>query len=142
MARVKLTDLDPHYEGCSDEIEVPDEIVEVYQQLHRKEKSLERKRQRHHALYTVSSKALSNCFACSASDDLETLLMNEVTRKEILLAIDTLPLVQQRRLKAVFFDGLSCAEVARREKVSRAAVTKTMKKALRKIHTKNFSKRG
>lgn len=142
LARVKLTDLDPNYDVNFDEIEIPDEVVAVYQQHRRAERNLERKRQRHHAVLTISSKTLLNSLACSISDDLEESLMDEALRKQILLAVKSLPSVQQRRLKAVFFDGLSCAEVARREKVSRAAVTKTIKKALKNIFLSFFPKRG
>lgn len=141
LARVKLTDLDPHYDGASDEIEVPDEIVEAYQQLRRKEKSLERKKQRHHALYTTSTSMMTNSITYSESS-CEDLLLDEASREELLLALKSLSPIQARRVFAVYFLGMSRADVAKMEKVSRAAVTICLRGALKKIFLQKFSKQA
>ena len=139
---MKLSDLDPNYQGTQDEIEIPDEIVETLHDFRRSEASQGRTRRRYKASRTLPINLIANSAHYASRPDCEEKLTALYAHEELLLAIQSLSTTQARRIHAVFFQGMSCAEVAKMDQVSRAAVTKTIKKALKKLFLKKFSKRG
>ena len=142
MARVKLTDLDPQYQGECEEIEVSDEIAETLHTLRRQEESLSRKKRRHKAQYTISASGIANSLRYATAASCEDQLVADHTRKELLLALNELSPNQARRIYAVYFLGISRSDLARMENVSRAAVTICIRGGLKKIFLKKFSKQA
>ena len=112
---------------------MPDYVLEAIREMERREASRVRKLKRHHALYTESLDALGEVAADPHSRSAEELLETEEGRSEVLRALRQISRVQARRIYAVFFLGISKADVARAEKVSRAAVTININLGLKKI---------
>ena len=128
MVTINLRTYYPHYE--SDEfVEVTDEIFAELRQWARDESNYLRKRRRHGAQYSLDYGDEIERSVANARDSPCEIYERKVLRQALRRALFSLP----DRIYRHCICGLSKAKIARTEKVSSAAVRKSVERGLREM---------
>ena len=132
MVTINLRTYYPHYE--SDEfVEVTDEIFAELRQWERDESNYLRKRRRHGAQYSLDYGDEIERSMANARDSPGEIYERKVLRQALRRALFSLPDKQVIRIYRHCICGLSKAKIARTEKVSSAAVRKSVERGLREM---------
>ena len=119
------------------EVAVTDEVYEAYASMDRRERDLE---ERDNADKPLSVDALleegySEAALCDEEDP-EDIIANKLLVKKLHAVLATLDAADQEMIQAVFFDGLSMREYARRLGVYHRTVTYRMERLLKLLRKK------
>ena len=137
MTQINLRDLFPEYTlDCF--VEVPNENVEAFKNYitrevadvfviqQRRENAYERRLYRNNAQYSLDyGNEIENEAADTMADPLEVLL-DKLDMQQLCIAMASLPKKQSERIHANYILGLSMREIARREGVSKTAVSESI----------------
>ncbi len=118
-------------DGKAQEITVTNEVYAAIQDLDRKERLNERKETRH---CQSLEQSLDNGFdVADPTVDTMKLIERKAKYKALYKALNTLPSKQRQLIYLVFFKGVSQKEIARKENVSKAAITIRLQRILKKL---------
>ena len=130
MTEINLREQYPEIYKTDCIITVPDEVAELMREYDRKEAAYRRRTYYHHAQYSLDRGDGIEYEAVFLSVSPEEIYERKVTMAQLHAAIATLPDKQAKRLNAYYFMGMSKAEIARAEGVSRSQVTRSIELAL------------
>ena len=130
MTEINLREQYPEIYKTDTIITVPDEVAELMREYDRKEAAYRRRTYYHHAQYSLDRGDGIEYEAVFLSVSPEEIYERKVTMAQLHAAIATLPDKQAKRLNAYYFMGMSKAEIARAEGVSRSQVTRSIELAL------------
>lgn len=130
--KINLREYYPFY-NTDHIVEVPEEIVHLFNMLARKEHAEHERRRRHKAFYSLDS-----CGGFEGNVVLVVLSPEEIYERkldiqELYAAICSLPEKQARRIYAHFFLRMSKAAIARAEGVNRKTVCESIDGGLKNI---------
>ncbi len=120
-------------------VEITEEEYTVFKDSKRKENALERQMYRYHGQYSLDADDGTENEILKNSLTLCDLYELKTTNEQIHKVIDLLPEKQARRIRAYFFDGMSQADIANAEGVSKAAVSTSISESF-KFLEKNLKK--
>lgn len=132
MTKINLRDHYPYY--LSDlYIEVSDDIAKQLKQFGKKDHADYERRRIYKAYFSldVGIGIESNAVLLVLSP--EEIYEQKLNKMELYVAINSLPEKQAKRIYAHFYLGMSKAEIARTEGVSRSQVTRSIDRALKNI---------
>ena len=130
MTEINLREQYPEIYKTDTIITVPDEVAALMREYDRKEAAYRRRTYYHHAQYSLDRGDGIEYEAVFLSVSPEEIYERKVTMEQLHAAIATLPDKQAKRLNAYYFMGMSKAEIARAEGVSRSQVTRSIDLAL------------
>ncbi len=130
MTEINLREHYPEIYKTDTIITVPDEVAALMREYDRKEAAYRRRTYYHHAQYSLDRGDGIEYEAVFLSVSPEEIYERKVTMEQLHAAIATLPDKQAKRLNAYYFMGMSKAEIARAEGVSRSQVTRSIELAL------------
>ena len=124
-----------YYESVTGKIEldVPEKWGKIKVDLDRQEYNVNHKETRRHCsleAYNLDGNLLPS------ETNIEVEVLKNEERQELMDAIEKLTPDQRNLIKAVFFDGVSISEYAKKKGVSQPAITQRKETALKKL--KNF----
>ena len=124
-----------YYESVTGKIEldVPEKWGKIKVDLDRQEYNVNHKETRRHCsleAYNLDGNLLPS------ETNIEVEVLKNEERQELMDAIEKLTPDQRDLIKAVFFDGVSISEYAKKKGVSQPAITQRKETALKKL--KNF----
>lgn len=138
MKRINLRDYYPFYQSDFF-VEVPDEVAELFRQFNQKEHADFERRRVHKAYYSLDTDdGMEKDFILLVLSPQE-IYERKISKQELYASINNLPEKQAKRIYAHFFLGMSKAEIARIEGVSKSAVTHSIEQALKSMG--NFLKK-
>lgn len=132
MATINLKEYYPFYD-CDLFIEIDDDLAQQLKQWERDEQTLQRKRLRHRAYFSLDvGNGIENdiTFISCTPDELYE---RKITREQLHQAIAALPDKQGKRIYARFFLGMSYACIAKAEGVRMDSVKESVARGLRRI---------
>lgn len=138
MKKINLRDCYPFYHSDFF-IEVPDIIVELFEQFSRREHADFERRRVHKAYYSLNTNDGIERDIVLLVLSPEEIYERKMSNQELYAAIHYLPEKQAKRIYAHFFLDMSKAEIARIEGVSKSAVTNSIEQGLKSIE-KYFKK--
>ncbi len=118
-------------DGKAQEIMVTDEVYAAIQDLDRKERLNERKETRH--CQSLEQSLDNGWDIADLTVDTIKLIERKAKYKALYKALNTLPSKQRQLIYLVFFKGVSQKEIARKENVSKAAITIRIQRILKKL---------
>ena len=116
-------------DGKAQEIMVTDEVYAAIQDLDRKERLNERKETRH--CQSLEQSLDNGWDIADLTVDTIKLIERKAKYKALYKALNTLPSKQRQLIYLVFFKGVSQKEIARKENVSKAAITIRIQRILK-----------
>lgn len=130
-----------YYDHIEDDMimEVTEEEYKVYKDFERKENAHERQMYRYNGQYSLDAGDGTENETLKNSLTLCDLYELKTTNEQIHKVIDLLPEKQARRIRAYFFDGMSQADIADVEGVSKAAISTSISESF-KFLEKNLKK--
>ncbi|NWK11957.1 sigma-70 family RNA polymerase sigma factor [Clostridium cadaveris] len=132
---MKLINLKKYYPYYSKDVfvEVPDEIVDVFESFIKSEISYERKKYRYKANYSLDcNDGIENSSLLKPLSPAEIYEL-KFTSEQLCAAIASLPNKQAKRIYAHYFIGMSMSEIARAEGVNKSQISRSIKKALSRM---------
>jgi len=132
MKIINLKDYYPFYQSDF-LVEVPDEMAELFKQFIRKEHADFERRRVHKAYYSLDAGDNIEKDVVLLVLSPEEIYERKLSKKELYAAINRLPEKQAKRIYAHFFLGMSKAEIARIEGVSKTAVAHSIEQGLKSI---------
>ena len=131
MKRINLKELYPDFYASDCFVDVPDEVAAVFSSFERMEKAYKQRTYYHKAYYTLdcSDGIEQNVVFRSLSP--EEIYERKMTRKQLHAAISSLLDKQAKRIYAHYILGISIAEIAKAEGVSRVAVNESIIRGMR-----------
>ena len=119
------------------EVTVSDEVYEAYASMDRRERYLEEREGNEKPLSfeTLLEQGYSENALCS-TENLEDIVSNKLLFKKLMTVLENLDMVDQEMIRAVFFDGLSMREYAKRIGVYPRAVVYRMERLLKTLRNK------
>lgn len=132
MAWIQLRD----YYPCNQKdqrVEVSDEVAAELSQWERDERTHERKQRRYRACYSLDENDGMEEHVLFVSVSPDKYYERKVTRQQLYATLAMLPQEQSRRIYAYCVDGLSKAEIARKEGVSKVSVNDSIVRGLSRI---------
>lgn len=131
----------PHLDAAYAEAVVPCKVAIVFQQYRRAERALEKRRSRNGDTVSLDAEPGIESYIIHQSPSPEEELERRIRSRELYAALRALPRKQADRIYAHYILGMSIAEIARAEQVSKPAVLKSI--ALGKVELKRIlSKRS
>lgn len=127
--RVNLKEFYPFYEHDT-YTEAPDEVVEQLHIWARKENAQRRKCFRHHAYFSLDRNDRINRNMPFVSQTPEEIYEDKIEQRQLHYAMSCLPEKEAMRIYTYFFSQVSMAEIAKKEGISKAAVTISIKRGL------------
>ncbi len=140
MVTINLRDYYPFYHADA-YMEVPDELAATMDKWGREEKAYARKRRWHHAHYSLDFAEDIERYILFVSDSPDVHFEKIVQCEQLHAALADLPDKQAKRIYTHYFLGLSKAEIARSEGVSKAAICASIAHGLRSLEN-IFAKRA
>jgi len=148
MIKINLRDYYPCYE--SDQyVDIPDEVADLIDNFERREANYIRRLFRYKAQYSLNQgdgieKSITALLSNTPSKDVEDEYEDNLTRKQLYMAIDSLPERQAKRIYAHFFLGMSKTDIARAEGVNEGNIRKAINRGLENIkkYFENLQKEG
>lgn len=139
MAWIQLRD----YYPCNQKdqfVEVSDEVAAELRQWERDERTYERKRRRYRACYSLDENDGMEQRALFVSVSPDEYYERKFTRQQLCATLAMLPHKQSERIYAYCVEGLSKAEIARKEGVSKVSVNDSIVRGLNRHEKmlKNF----
>lgn len=132
MTTINLRDYYPFYtHDCF--IDVPDEVAELFKEFDRKEAAYRLRTYRHKAYYSLDRNDGIEHEALFVSPSPYELYERKISIQELHTAISNLPDKQAKRVYAHFILGMSQADIAKVEGVSKMAVCYSIEKALKSM---------
>jgi DNA-directed RNA polymerase specialized sigma subunit, sigma24 homolog len=135
MTIVNLRDYYPFYQKDMF-IEVSDEIALAMQQWKREEMAYRRKRYWHHAYFSLDCDDGIERYALVVSDTPDDLYMKKYTLDQLHSELLRLPKKQAERIYSHYILGISKADIARKEKVSKSTIGESISLGLKKLRAK------
>jgi RNA polymerase sigma-70 factor (ECF subfamily) len=132
MKIINLRDYYPFYQSDFF-VEVPDEIADLFTQFNRKEHSDYERRRVHKAYYSLDAGDNIEKDVVLLVLSPEEIYERKLSKQELYAAFHSLPEKQAKRIYAYFFLGMSKAEIARIEGVSKPAVAHSIEQGLKSI---------
>lgn len=119
------------------EVPVSDEVYEAYASMDRRERYLEEREGNEKPLSfeTLLEQGYSENALCS-TENLEDIVSNKLLSKKLMTVLENLGMPDQEMIRAVFFDGLSMREYAKRIGVYPRAVVYRMERLLKTLRNK------
>lgn len=114
-------------------VEIPDEIADLFTQFNRKEHSDYERRRVHKAYYSLDAGDNIEKDVVLLVLSPEEIYERKLSKQELYAAFHSLPEKQAKRIYAYFFLGMSKAEIARIEGVSKPAVAHSIEQGLKSI---------
>lgn len=114
------------------EVELTEQQYLLFDEFELEDKREANERERH---YEQSEQTEASLYYRSerADEYMEDDILDKIEKEELRKAIQSLPMVQQRRVVMYFFDELTYEEIAAREGCSRMPVKRSIDSALEKI---------
>ncbi len=137
MKKINLRDL-YFYINNDYEIEVSDEVYEVFDMYRKMEARYHSKRRYHNAFYSLDREDGIENDALKKVKSPEELFLIKDQQLTILKAIRTLPKKQAERIMLFFYEDMSVAEIARAQNVSPSSVTQSIMAGLKKLKKYNL----
>jgi RNA polymerase sigma-70 factor (ECF subfamily) len=132
MIRINLRDYYPFYKSDFF-IEITNEILELFKQLNQKEHADFERRRVCKAYYSLDAgNGIENDVVLLVLST-DEIYERKMSKQELYAAINSLPEKQAKRVNAHFFLGMSKAEIARIEGVSKVTVTLSIDQALKNM---------
>lgn len=117
-------------------LDIPDPIFEVYDLSRRKVQSYERKLRRYKAYFTLDADdGIENASVYRVATP-EEILMRKLEKEQLDRALEHLPDIQSRRIRAYYIERINMPEIARREGVSTSTVSRSIHNGL--INLRNY----
>lgn len=116
----------PHLDAAYAEAAVPGRIAAVFQQYRRAEQALEKRRSRNGDTVSLDAEPGIESYIIHQSPSPEEELERRIRSRELYAALRALPRKQADRIYAHYILGMSIAEIARADHVSRPAVLKSI----------------
>ncbi len=132
MAIINLRDYYPFYQ-LDQFVEVPDELVIEMQQWKRDEKAYLRKRNRHQAYFSLDKNSGMERDVLFVSITPDEHYGRRLSYKQLYRALSSLQDKQAKRITAHYMLGISQADIARAEGVSRNVVSASIRRGLRTL---------
>ena len=132
MAIINLRDYYPFYQ-LDQFVEVPDDLVIEMQQWNRDEKAYQRRRNRYQAYFSLDKNSGMERDVLFVSITPDESYERRLTYKQLYRALSSLPDKQAKRITAYYVLGISQADIARAEGVSRNVVSASIRRGLRKL---------
>lgn len=133
MTVINLRKYYPNLYSSDYEIAVPDEIAAALRQLKLDEAAARLRTYRAKAYYSLDrDDQIERDALCKVSNPYE-ILERRMVVEQLHAAIATLPDKQAKRIYARYFLNMSITEIARAEGVSKASVSESISRALKKL---------
>ena len=118
-------------DGTTSIVAVSDEFYAIYEELEKADKLSDRKQARRSQSLECS---MDHGWDIADKDmDIVSILTESETQAQLYTALSLLSPEQQVLIKQVIFDGVSQADIAARQNVSRYAINKRVARILRKL---------
>lgn len=130
MTKINLREQYPAFYSTDTYIEVPDEVAAFIQECDRKEAAYRRRTYYHKAYYSLDRGDGIEYDALFFSVTPWEVYERKLTMEELHRAIAALPEKQAKRFNAYYFLGMSKAEIARAEGVSKSQISRSINRAL------------
>lgn len=132
MTTINLRDF---YPWCNEDIfvEITEEMLEAMKAADRQQEAYRRRAYRYKAQFSLDCNDGMENAVLHHSLSPEEIYIREEATKEFFAAIGKLTEIQQRRLKAYYFDGLNLRQIAEAEGVNPGSATQSVKAALKKL---------
>ena len=143
MATINLRTYYPFYHH-DEFVEVSDELADEMEQWERNERSLERKKRRYRAQYSLDRDDGIENHILFGSESPEDHYIKEATKKQLEVALLRLSHKQAKRIYAYYYLWQNKAEIARKEGVGRGTVGDSIFLGLKKLekYLRDFDERG
>lgn len=115
---------------------MPDEVAEVFITFERMENAYKQRTYYHRAFYTLDCSDGIEQSVVFRSLTPEEIYERKLTREQLHAAISSLPDKQAKRIYAHYILGISRAEIAKAEGVSKVAVTYSIQRWMRVLSRK------
>lgn len=136
MKTINLRELYPDAYMSDYFVEVPDEVAEVFITFERMENAYKQRTYYHRAFYTPDCSDGIEQSVVFRSLTPEKIYERKLTREQLHAAISSLPDKQAKRIYAHYILGISRAEIAKAEGVSKVAVTYSIQRGMRVLSRK------
>lgn len=113
-------------------IEISRNLFEAFDEFERNDLAQLNEADRHYELSELTEESLGRR-ALQKSPSVEELVQDQMLSEALHRAVDQLPETQRRRLILYYFEELTCAEIAKAEGCSHAAVSKSVSCALKNL---------
>ena len=132
MKKINLRDLYPFYKSDFF-IEITDEIADLIKQIDREEHARYERVRLYKAYYSLDAEDGVEKDIIFLALSPEEIYERKLSKQELYAAINSLPEKQAKRIYALFFLGMSKAEIARIEGINKSTITRSIEKALKGI---------
>lgn len=132
MKTINLKEHYPYYQHNT-YVDVPDAVANLLMQSLRDEASYIRSKYRHKAYFSLDRSDGIEHDMTFVSLTPEEIYERKVTHQQLYAAISALPDKQAKRLYAFYFLGMSKAQIARTEGISREAVSQSIDRGMKKV---------
>lgn len=116
-------------------IEVQDDVFELLEECITSEESRKRKDRRNNIIVTDDIDAYFKQIISSMSLDIKDIIEPNFQNEKLYEAIEKLPDIQARRIKAHYFMGLSKQDIAQIEGCNESSIRLSLKAALRNLNS-------
>ncbi|MEG0900344.1 MAG: sigma-70 family RNA polymerase sigma factor [Oscillospiraceae bacterium] len=139
MKRINLRDYYPFYTQDTF-IELPDELVDIFDAYNKAENAYTRQKYRYKAHYSLDRGDGIEHDILFVSLSPDEIYERKLTTEQLHAAIAALPDKQAKRIYAHYFMGMSKTAIAKAEGVSKATIGESINRALKGIeqHLKRF----
>ena len=136
MKTINLRELYPDAYTSDYFVVVPDEVAEVFITFERMENAYKQRTYYHRAYFTLDCSDGIEQSIVFRSLTPEEIYERKLTREQLHAAISSLPDKQAKRIYAHYILGISRAEIAKAEGVSKVAVTYSIQRGMRVLSRK------
>ena len=130
MKTINLKNIYPYYFTEDKWIDVPDELVQIFEDYAKAEETYERTKRRYKATYSLDCGDGIERDILFVSLSPHELYERKLTQEQLHAAIASLPDKQAKRIYAHFFLGMSKTAIARAEGVSKVSVSESIERGL------------
>lgn len=132
MTTINLRDF---YPWCKKDefVEITDEMLEAMKTADRQQEAYRRRTYRYKAQFSLDCNDGMENAVLNHSPSPEEIYIKKETARELFVAIEKLTKIQQRRLFAYYFEGLTFRRIAEMEGVSHGSITHSLKAVLKKL---------
>ncbi|WP_019879981.1 sigma factor-like helix-turn-helix DNA-binding protein [Succinispira mobilis] len=132
MKTINLKDYYPFYTQDTF-VDVPDELLAIFEESAKAEAAYERKKFRYKAHYSLDRGDGIEHDILFVSLSPDEIYERKLTSQQLHAAIASLPDKQAKRIYAHYFMGMSKSAIAKAEGVNKSQISRSIKKALRSI---------
>lgn len=133
MAKINLRDYYPDYYKSDYIVDVSEEVLFVMQRSKQKEAAYQRKLYRYKAHYSLYCDDGIEQDALMGPLTPEEIYEDNERYQEIERIFQKLPEIQSHRIRARYYDGMSVADIARKEGVARSRVDESIRRGLHNL---------